>query len=488
MHYMPLKCNDRLNSYDFWSDYFPVTQLSETEEINLLLAVQAVRWQARLSGPGGTPALDTVEIDHAPVSFVPTGSATTLNVEPAATLYLASWGDLAVETSTFSPNGGGAVGGTVSVLDADTSAVLIPSIPLNTNGSILQSLNTIDAAQNPRLKLVLNLTPDGTATPKVESATVTYTAVPLTEPIALFFANPTSGNAPLTVAFDATGSRVPQGRTIVSYHWDFDGNGTADQITTTPTTSFTYLGGTWPATLTITDSTGAVSAPRTVAISALDPTPPTGVLITGPESLSNTFQVVESLALTWTATDLESAIVSYTLSYRAAPIGGPFAAPVVLTTTTATDAPFTMSPGHTYCFTVTATNNVGFTATSPERCTALPLHSYNLTAKGTWAKKSKSGHFLNRKRTAKVNGATLTKSVVAKRIAIVATRGRGMGTVAVYLGATKLKTIKLAASVTRKRQVIAVAAFTNTRSGKVKILVTSSGKPVIIEGLGISKD
>ncbi len=473
---------------DFWSDYFPVTQLSETEQLNLLLTVQAVRWQARLSEPSGTPSLDKVEIDHAPVQFFTTGSATTGNVEPPVTLYLTSWGDLTVNTSTFAPAGGGTVGGTVSVLDVNTNAVLIAPVALNTNGTTTQPLTAINPDQNWRLRLVFNLTSDGTATPKVEWATVTYTAVPITDPIALFFATPTSGNAPLTVTFDATASRVPEGRTIVSYHWDFDGNNTIDQVTTTPTTSFTYLGGTWPAALTITDNTGAVSAPRTVTISALDPTPPTGVLITGPTSLSEEFQVQKPLALTWTATDLESAIVSYTLSYRAAPIGGLLAAPVVFGTTTATGTTFTMNPGYTYCFTVTARNNVGLTASSPERCTALPLHSYNLTAKGTWAKKSKSGYFLNRYRTATVKGATLTKSVVAKRIAIVATRGSGMGTVAVYLGTTKLKTIKLAASVKRKRQVIAVAAFTKARKGTVKIVVTSSGKPVIIEGLGISKN
>ena len=161
---------------DYWSDYFPVTELADTEQLNLLLTVTAIRWQARLSGPGGTPSLDKVEIGHAPVSFFPTGSATTLNVEPPVTLYLTSWGDLAVNTATFSPTGGGTGGGTVSVLNADTSAVLIAAVTLNTNGTTTQALTAINADQNPRLKLVFNLTSDGTATPKVESATVTYTA------------------------------------------------------------------------------------------------------------------------------------------------------------------------------------------------------------------------------------------------------------------------------------------------------------------------
>jgi hypothetical protein len=59
--------------------------------------------------------------------------------------------------------------------------------------------------------------------------------------------------------------------------------------------------------------------------------------------------------------------------------------------------------------------------------------------------------------------------------------------VSVWLGATKLKTIKLAATTTRKRQVIAIANFTKIRKGTVEIVVESTGKPVIIEGLAVSK-
>lgn len=139
-------------------------------------------------------------------------------------------------------------------------------------------------------------------------------------------------------------------------------------------------------------------------------------------------------------------------------------------------------------FRVRATNNVGLSAESAERCTAEPLHSYALTAKGTWAKKSKTGHYLNRYRMAKVKGATLLRSgVTVKRLAIVATRGRGMGSVTVYIGTTKLKTVRLAATTTRKRQVISIANFTKVRKGTIKIVVATSGKPVIIEGLAVSK-
>jgi PKD repeat protein len=72
-------------------------------------------------------------------------------------------------------------------------------------------------------------------------------------PIAAFSANPASGNAPLTVNFDGSGSSDPNG-TIVSYAWDFgDGqSGSGGQ------TSHTYTGaGTFTATLTVTDNDGA---------------------------------------------------------------------------------------------------------------------------------------------------------------------------------------------------------------------------------------
>lgn len=468
-----------------WSDFFPVTELSATETLNLLLTVKGVRWQARLSGPAGNPALDTVAIEHAPVQFHTSGSAVTKKVEPASNLVLTAWGNLTVKSETF---GGGTVGGTVSVRNADTDAELIPAITLNTGGETTQSLAAINAAQNRRLKLVFNLASSGAGTPKLRSTTVSYSAVELTGPVALLSATPTSGNAPLAVNLDGSASMVPGGRTITAYNWDFDGNGTVDQTTATPTTMNTYLGGTWPAKLTITDSTGAVSPPASVTVTAADPTAPTGVAITGPVSLSKPFQLFKPLPLTWSATDAESAIRSYALYYREAPIGGAFGAPVFAFGSTTTGTSFALKAGSTYCFKVTATNGVGLATTSPERCTALPLHSYGLTAKGTWAKKSKAGHYLGRYRTAKAKGATLLRSgVTVKRLSIVATRGKGMGTVSVWIGTTKLKTIRLAATTTRKRQVIAVANFTKVRKGTVKVVVESSGKPVIIEGLAVSK-
>ncbi|WP_205859598.1 ThuA domain-containing protein [Phycicoccus flavus] len=73
-------------------------------------------------------------------------------------------------------------------------------------------------------------------------------------PIAKASATPTSGAAPLTVEFDATGSRDPDG-TAVTYAWDFDGDGTTDSTDVTTSHTYTEVGD-YTARLTVTDADG----------------------------------------------------------------------------------------------------------------------------------------------------------------------------------------------------------------------------------------
>jgi len=79
-------------------------------------------------------------------------------------------------------------------------------------------------------------------------------------PIASISANPTSGNAPLTVYF--TGSGIDTDGTISSYHWDF-GDGTTSNIQN-PSHTFTNEG-IYIVTLTVGDNQGSTGI-RTLAI------------------------------------------------------------------------------------------------------------------------------------------------------------------------------------------------------------------------------
>ncbi|MCW8129499.1 MAG: tandem-95 repeat protein [Planctomycetota bacterium] len=90
------------------------------------------------------------------------------------------------------------------------------------------------------------------------------------KPLAAISAAPTSGVAPLTVSFSASGSSDPDG-SIVSYAWDFGDGQTATGVTATHVYA---ASGTFTATLTVVDNRAA-SSYETVAIS-VQPAPVLG--------------------------------------------------------------------------------------------------------------------------------------------------------------------------------------------------------------------
>jgi hypothetical protein len=104
---------------------------------------------------------------------------------------------------------------------------------------------------------------------------------PNAPPVAVLTASPLSGQAPLTVHFDGSGSfdpdTAPPADTITNYHFDFGDGSAANQ--STPTIDHTYNNsGDYPARLTVTESRGGLVStnPAQVVISvhsAPTPTP-----------------------------------------------------------------------------------------------------------------------------------------------------------------------------------------------------------------------
>ena len=94
------------------------------------------------------------------------------------------------------------------------------------------------------------------------STPIIVTSPPVEEnkpPQAIFTATPTSGDAPLTVVFNASASNDSDG-TISSYTWQFGDGSSGSGISTTHT--YTNLG-TFTATLVITDNDGAQNSSST---------------------------------------------------------------------------------------------------------------------------------------------------------------------------------------------------------------------------------
>jgi predicted GH43/DUF377 family glycosyl hydrolase len=167
---------------EFWSDYFPVTTSSASEALNFLLTVRGVRWQARLSGPGGSPLLDKVELSHAPVSFSPSGTAASTSIGPSPGRIVTAWRSFSATMTLFSPNGGGTGTATARVLDAATGEQ-VATVPLNTGDSTLD-LSGVAAAAHQSLRVALDLqSADGQATPRVSSFRVLYDSAPAPPPV-----------------------------------------------------------------------------------------------------------------------------------------------------------------------------------------------------------------------------------------------------------------------------------------------------------------
>jgi glucose/arabinose dehydrogenase len=133
-------------------------------------------------------------------------------------------------------------------------------------------------------------------------------------PVAAIAANPTSGPAPLAVAFNGTGSADPdpadQGR--LTYAWDFTNDGGVDSTAVSPT--FTYpAAGTYTARLTVTDTLGATGT-ATVTITAGDSAP--GAFIDTPVE-GYTWRVGDVVTFAGHAVDAEQgALPASALSWR----------------------------------------------------------------------------------------------------------------------------------------------------------------------------
>jgi PKD repeat protein len=119
--------------------------------------------------------------------------------------------------------------------------------------------------------------------------------------VAVAAANPTTGAAPLTVAFDGTGSSDPDDDTL-TYAWDLDGDGAYDDSTATKP-SYTYnSAGSYAASLKVTDSQGA-SDTDSVTISVGGNTAPTAVINT--PAAGTTWKVGDVISFSGSASDAQ---------------------------------------------------------------------------------------------------------------------------------------------------------------------------------------
>jgi len=191
---------------------------------------------------------------------------------------------------------------------------------------------------------------------------IEFVQQPNQAPTAAVTADVTSGPAPLTVNFDASGSSDPDQGDTLTYVWDF-GDGTGPTETASATVPHVYsTPGPFTATLTVRDNHGATSAPATIQIQV-------GIPLVVPQNLavptvSGTLRVGNILTAgtgTWMGSEpLEFSYQWLRCDARGNSCDRIFAA---------TEARYTLTPvdfGSTIRVVVTATNAADFAAATSE--------------------------------------------------------------------------------------------------------------------------
>lgn len=154
---------------------------------------------------------------------------------------------------------------------------------------------------------------DHTATLRVtdddgDSGTASTTITVLDPPVAALGAVPSSGDAPLDVAFDASGSTDSDG-TIEQFDWDFDNDGTFETLDGGVTINHTYpAGGAITAAVRVTDNDGLQD---TATVSLDINNPPVADIIANPPSGSGSAPEFEVEFDAGGSTDSDGTVDSY---------------------------------------------------------------------------------------------------------------------------------------------------------------------------------
>lgn len=216
-----------------------------------------------------------------------------------------------------------------------------------------------------------------------------------------------------------------------------------------------------------------------------DTTPPTGVAVTSPTTRFN----MGAFTVAWTASDPESGVAGYDVSYRVAPFNGDFGSAVPWQTAVATtSSQFTPSPSNTYCFSVTATDNANNTSgSSPETCTAAPVDDTTMGASGQWIRKTGAGFYQSTFSRASSQGSLLTlPGVQADTVTLSALKCRRCGSVLILWNGSQIGSVNLHSRRTKHRT-FDIVSFGVVQSGTLSVEVASIDRAVKIDSVGISR-
>jgi hypothetical protein len=220
---------------------------------------------------------------------------------------------------------------------------------------------------------------------------------------------------------------------------------------------------------------------------AQDTTAPTPAALPFPSPVT----LAASVPLRYTASDSGSGVASYDVRYTTSSATSGFT-PWVLpaswqhVTSTQLGSPY-LAPGRALCFSVRARDVAGNTsAWAPSRCVSRAYDDRVLTPSAGWSRLwQQSLYGGSALQTAGYGVTASTGTVTVRRIAVLAATCPTCGSVAVYSGGQLVGSLSLVSS-TSVRRVLSLP-MTELRTGVVTLRSATSGKPVLVDALVLSR-
>ena len=220
---------------------------------------------------------------------------------------------------------------------------------------------------------------------------------------------------------------------------------------------------------------------------ATDTAAPTAT-ITAP---TKPFTFLPSPTLSWSGQDAGSGVASYDVRLTTATVTQGFTGwtrPAAWQGLTTTSRAASLPYGGTVCFAVRAhdrAGNVG--AWSAHRCVTRHVDERTAFQRGTWDyvySPALLGY--DGLRSTQQGAALSSRLTTVRRVGVVASTCPTCGTVGVYVGGALVGKISLVSSQLAHRRLLVLPAF-SARSGAVSVRVLTTGRPVLLDGLLLSR-
>jgi hypothetical protein len=183
-------------------------------------------------------------------------------------------------------------------------------------------------------------------------------------------------------------------------------------------------------------------------------------------------------------------VASYAIRYRASAATGDFGALTTLYRATArTGTTFAGTPGRTYCFSGMATDRwANQSAWSGDRCTVLPFDDRALTPSTGWTRQWAPGFYLGSALATSRKWAALTREALqAHRIRVLAETCPTCGQIRVRWNNEVVGTFDLVSKTTLHQRLLAEVILPAVQTGTLQIRVISAHRPVVIDGVAVTR-